>query len=117
MRSSVRSAFTLFVCLEVDHMTNRAVQWRDERQRDELPFTVVLRSFREKLDKSPAQIARDAWLDESYVSRLFSGQRDRPSRDAVILLAGFGMELSVPDVEEVLLAADYRQLVLPQSLR
>jgi transcriptional regulator with XRE-family HTH domain len=98
-------------------MTNRALQWRDERQREELPLTVALQSFREKLNKSQAQIARDAWLDESYVSRLFSGQRDRPSRDAVILLTGFGMELSVPDVEEVLLAADYRQLVLPQSLR
>lgn len=98
-------------------MTNRALQWRDERRREELPLTAALRSFRDKLNKSQAQIARDAWLDESYVSRLFSGQRDRPSRDAVILLAGFGMELSVPDVEEVLLAADYRQLVLPQSLR
>jgi hypothetical protein len=67
-------------------MTNRALQWRDERRREELPLTVVLQSFREKLNKSNAQIARDAWLDESYVSRLFSSERDRPSRDAVILL-------------------------------
>ncbi len=98
-------------------MTNRALQWRDERRREDSPLTVTLQTFREQLTKSQAQIARDAWLDESYVSRLFSGQRDRPSRDAIILLAGFGMELNVPDVEEVLLAADYRQLVLPQSLR
>ena len=98
-------------------MTNTALQWRGERRREELPLTAALQSFREKLNKSQAQIARDAWLDESYVSRLFSGERDRPSRDAVILLTGFGMGLSVPDVEEVLLAADYRQLVLPQSLR
>ena len=98
-------------------MTNRAFQWRTERHGEGLPLTAVLQEFRQKLNKSQAQIARDAWLDESYVSRLFSGERDRPSRDAVILLAGFGMELSVPDVEEVLLAAGYRQLVLPQSLR
>ena len=98
-------------------MTNRVLAWREERTAPELPLTTVLREFRQKVDKSQAQIARDAWLDESYVSRLFSGQRDRPSRDAIILLAGFGMNLVVPDVEEVLLAADYRQLVLPQSLR
>jgi hypothetical protein len=36
--------------------------------------------------KRQAQIARDSWLDESYVSRLLAGQRQTPSRDALILL-------------------------------
>lgn len=59
----------------------------------------------------------DAWLDESYISRLFSGERNHPSRDALILLSAFGLELRVEDVDEILLAADYRPLVLPQTLR
>ncbi|MEX2246947.1 MAG: helix-turn-helix transcriptional regulator [Dehalococcoidia bacterium] len=81
------------------------------------PLTEVLRRHRDGATKSQAEIARDAWLDESYVSRLLSGERTSPSRDALILLAGFGLGLVVPDVDEVLLAADYKQLVLPQSLR
>ena len=81
------------------------------------PLPEVLRQHRAGVNKSQAEIARDAWLDESYVSRLFSGERTNPSRDALILLAGFGLGLVVPDVDEVLLAADYKQLVLPQSLR
>jgi hypothetical protein len=51
------------------------------------------------------------------VSRLFSGERTNPTRDALILLAGYGLGLSVPDTSEVLLAADYKDLILPQSLR
>ena len=64
-----------------------------------------------------ADIARDAWLDESYVSRLVSGERANPSRDALILLGAFGLELPVHELDEVLMAADYKPLVLPQSLR
>jgi transcriptional regulator with XRE-family HTH domain len=67
--------------------------------------------------KTQAQIARDAWLDESYVSRLLSGERDHPSRDALLLLAGWGLGLAVEEVDELLMAADYKPLVLPASLR
>jgi hypothetical protein len=67
--------------------------------------------------KRQSQIARDAWLDESYVSRLLSGERDHPSRDALILLGAFGLELPVEDVDELLMAADFKPLVLPASLR
>lgn len=80
-------------------------------------LTEVLQRHRVEVAKSQAEIARDAWLDESYVSRLFSGERTNPSRDALILLSAFGLGLSVPDTDEILLAADYKQLVLPQSLR
>ena len=65
--------------------------------------------------KSQAQIARDAWLDESYVSRLISGQRDSPSRDALLLLSGWGLGLSVEETDELLMAADYKPLVLPRN--
>ena len=81
------------------------------------PLTELLIEIREKINKSQAEIARDSWLNESYVSRLFSGERTNPSRDALILLGAFGLELPVPEVDELLLAADYKQLVLPQSLR
>ena len=61
--------------------------------------------------------APDAWLDESYVSRLITGERANPSRDALILVGAFGLELPVPDLDEILMAADYKPLVLPASIR
>jgi transcriptional regulator with XRE-family HTH domain len=67
--------------------------------------------------KRQAKIAHDSWLDESYVSRLLSGERVNPSRDALILLSAFGLELPVEGVDELLIAADYKPLVLPASLR
>jgi hypothetical protein len=51
------------------------------------------------------------------VSRLLSGDRDNPSRDALILLGSWGLELAVEEVDELLMAADYKPLVLPASLR
>lgn len=81
----------------------------------------LLRKFSDKLrfrkSKKQAQIARDCWLDESYVSRLISGERANPSRDALILLGAFGLELPVHELDEVLMAADYKPLVLPASIR
>ena len=84
------------------------------------PLVDLLRKYGERArqrGKSQAQIARDAWLDESYVSRLLSGERDNPSRDALILLGNWGLELAVEEVDELLIAADYKPLVLPASLR
>ena len=71
----------------------------------------LLRKFSDRLrfrkSKNQAQIAGDAWLDESYVSRLISGERAHPSRDALILLGAWGLELAVHELDEVLMAADY----------
>ena len=67
--------------------------------------------------KSQAQIARDAWLDESYLSRLLSGERNNPSRDVLILVGNWGLELPVEDVDELLMAADYKALVPLSNLR
>ncbi len=55
------------------------------------PLTQPLRRYKARLDKSQADIAKDAWLDESYVARLFSRDRTNPSWDALILLAAFGL--------------------------
>jgi transcriptional regulator with XRE-family HTH domain len=81
------------------------------------PLSQLLRRHRVQLNKSQADIARDCWLDESYISRLFSGERTNPSRDALILLAVFGIGLCLEETDELLLAADYKPLALPTSLR
>ncbi len=83
-------------------------------------LTALLKKYAERVlrrGKHQAQIARDAWLDESYVSRLPSGERSNPSREALTLLGGWGLGLAVEEVDELLLAADYKPLVLPASLR
>jgi transcriptional regulator with XRE-family HTH domain len=81
------------------------------------PLTQLLRRHRARLDKSQADIARDCWLDESYISRLFTGERTSPSRDALILLAVFGIGLQLAETDEILLAADYKPLALSASLK
>ena len=81
------------------------------------PLTQLLRRHRARLNKSLADMARDCWLDESYISRLFSGERTNPGRDALILLAVFGMGLCLEETDELLLAADYKPLALPGSIR
>lgn len=98
-------------------MNETAPRRSGQTRTGDCPLTELLISARRKTNKSQADIARDSWLNESYVSRLLSGERTNPSRDALILLGAFGLELPVPDVDELLLAADYKQLVLPQSLR
>lgn len=77
----------------------------------------LLRRHRIRSKKTQADMARDCWLDETYISRLFSGERTNPSRDALILLAVFGVGLRLEETDELLLAADYKPLALPTSLR
>ena len=95
-------------------MTNTPLQSRFEVG---TTLTQLLRRHRARLNKSLADVARDCWLDESYISRLFSGERTNPSRDALILLAVFGVGLCLEETDELLLAADYKPLALPTSLR
>ena len=95
-------------------MTRALRNWRPN---PESPLTRLIREYRSRAQKTQANISRDAWLDESYVSRLFSGERTNPSRDALILLSVYGLGLPLEDTDEVLLAADYKPLVLPQTLR
>ena len=82
-------------------------------------LSALLRKYSDKLrfrkGKRQADVARDAWLDESYVSRLISGERTKPSRDALILLGSWGLELAVHELDELLMAADYKPLVLPRN--
>jgi hypothetical protein len=87
---------------------------------DRLPLTILLGKYAERIrrrGKTQAQIARDAWLADSYISRILSGERLKPSRDALVLLGSWGLELSVDEMDELLIAADYKPLVLPASIR
>lgn len=72
---------------------------------------------RRRKHKRQAAVSRDSWLDESYICRLISGERSHPSRDALILLGAWGLELAVPEMDELLVAAEYKPLVLPASIR
>lgn len=81
-------------------------------------LTELLRKFADReirKGKTQAQIAARSWLDESYVSRLFSGERSNPSRNVLLLICGWGLGLTVEDTDEVLMAADYSPLVLPNN--
>ncbi len=54
----------------------------------------MLRAYFEKVrfrkNKRQAALSRDVWLDESYLSRLISGEPSHSSRDALILLGAWG---------------------------
>jgi len=87
---------------------------------ERLPLTILLGKYSERVrrrGKTQAQIARDSWLADSYVSRLLKGDRINPSRDALVLLGCWGLELSVDEMDELLIAAEYKPLVLPASIR
>jgi len=88
---------------------------------ERLPLTILLGKYSERIrrqkGKTQAQIARDSWLADSYVSRLLSGDRLNPSRDALVLLGCWGLEVSVDEMDELLIAAEYKPLVLPASIR
>jgi hypothetical protein len=98
----------------------RFIRTRLPARRDNEDLSRLLSEYGERVKsrgRRQSQIARDAWLDDSYISRLLSGERSRPSRDALILLGGWGLGLAVEEVDELLLAAEYRPLVLPATLR
>jgi hypothetical protein len=88
---------------------------------ERLPLTMLLGKYTERIrrtkGKTQAQIARDSWLGDSYVSRLLSGERLNPSRDALVLLGCWGLELGVDEMDELLIAAEYKPLVLPATIR
>lgn len=100
-----------------------------ERQDDssavtgEEPFTTCLNRHLRHSGLSLSALARRSWLDVSYVSRLVNlpsdplnprlgdrADRRNPSRDTVIRL-GLAMQLSMEEMDQLLLAAGYAPLV------
>jgi transcriptional regulator with XRE-family HTH domain len=78
-------------------------------------FTRALREKWERIDKSQADIARDAWIDPGYLSKLISGEKAKPSRDTIIRLATFGMGLTRYDTDDLLIAAEYAPLTTERN--
>lgn len=99
---------SLHECLMEVSMTNQTLQ---QRLASAGPFTIALRISWERLDKSQADIARDAWIDPGYLSKLLSGEKEKPSRDTVIRIAVFGLGLTRYETDDLLLAATYAPLV------
>ncbi len=79
-----------------------------------MTFGTTLRTLRLKAGKSRYRLARFSGIDESYLLRLERGERKNPSRNIVIRL-GLALltesdALTMEDIEELLLAADYAPL-------
>ena len=77
-------------------------------------FSVVLKRLRKQSGKSRYFLAQFTGLNEAYLLRLESGERQHLSRDVVVKLGMALMantsKISMDDVSELLLAADYRPL-------
>jgi transcriptional regulator with XRE-family HTH domain len=65
--------------------------------------------------KTQEEIARDSCLSRHYVKALAQGRRARASRDALILLGAWGLELSIAEVDELLVAMDFKPLTLKRK--
>ena len=74
------------------------------------PMTRLLREHFERQEESYAAVAQRSWVDIAYLHRLVQGRKHKPSRDTVIKL-GIGMGLTVPELDEVLMAAGHAPLV------
>ena len=77
-------------------------------------FSTTLKSLRSKSGKSRYQLARYSGLNEAYLLRLESGERQNPSRDVVmklgLALASDTKAVSIDDVNLLLLSAGYAPL-------
>ena len=78
-------------------------------------FSTVLRRLRERSGKSRYRVAQYSGLDEGYLARLESGERHHPTRDTVVKIAlalvENSAEVSIHDVQELLLAANFAPLL------
>ena len=79
-----------------------------------MDFSNTLTQLRKKAGTSRYKMAQWTGLSETYLFRLEKGERLKPSRDVVIMLAmalAFDSKnIDIFDVEELLLSADYAPL-------
>ena len=85
---------------------------RSHRQTE---FSVLLKRTRDKAGKSRYSLAQFSGVDEAYILRLESGERQNPSRDVVVKL-GLALvfdsrSVTLDDVNSLLLAATYAPLL------
>ena len=76
-----------------------------------MEFGETLKILRLKTHKSRYRLAQYSGIDQAYIHRLETGERNNPSRDVVLMLAIALVENSeavgIYDVDELLLAAKY----------
>jgi transcriptional regulator with XRE-family HTH domain len=79
-----------------------------------MSFARTLRGLRKKARISSYGLAVEAQLDPSYVRRLETGKRKKPSREVVLqlgqALVNSSGDISLNHVDELLRAADYGPL-------
>ena len=77
-------------------------------------FSRALKRLRSKSGKTKYKLAQYSGLDEAYVLRLESGERQNPSRDTVmklgLALVADSDTVSIHDVNELLLAGGFAPL-------
>ena len=79
-----------------------------------MTFGDTLRTLRSKSGKSRYRLAQYSGLNEAYILRLESGERNNPSRDVVLML-GFALvegsgSVGIWDIDALLLSAGYAPL-------
>ena len=79
-----------------------------------MPFGPTLKALRKKANKSRYRLAQYSGIDQAYIQRLETGERNNPSRDVVLMLAlalaEGSQELTLSDFDELLLDAGYAPL-------
>ena len=79
-----------------------------------MAFAATMKNLRTKSGKSRYRLVEYSGLDEAYILRLESGERQNPSRDTVmklcLALASTSESVTIHDVNELLLAAGYAPL-------
>ncbi len=77
-------------------------------------FSRTLRGLRTRSGKSRYVLAQFSGVDEAYILRLESGERQNPSRDTVLklclALVADSVTLSIDDINLLLMAAGYAPL-------
>ena len=78
-------------------------------------FSSLLKRIRDDAGKSRYSLAQFSGVDEAYILRLESGERQNPSRDVVVKLAlalvSNSQSVTVHDVNGLLLAANHAPLL------
>ena len=78
-------------------------------------FSVLLKRTRDNAGKSRYSLAQFSGVDEAYILRLESGERQNPSRDVVVklglALVSDSRSVTLDDVNSLLLAATYAPLL------
>ena len=79
-----------------------------------MTFAERLKTLRIKAGKSRYRLAQYSGIDQAYIHRLETGERNNPSREIVLML-GFALvadpdSVAISDINELLLSAGYAPL-------